>query len=249
MTTVTAPGCQPRRLLVAIDFSDASGHAAALAGLIASAYDARLVALHAERFEPPPYFTHGQLPELDSARVTAAAAAADQVRAFVATRTAFPVDARVVDADPVAAILAASTDADLLVMGTHGRRGPARWWLGSVAERVVLDSAHPVLVVGASTAPPTEAFARVVVVHAAGTPHPAGRACANVLAGSVGGQVEERDSLVSCGADALAAATCVVLVVDRQSDPDETRGLVAEVLTRCAHPVLIVPVTPERSAS
>jgi nucleotide-binding universal stress UspA family protein len=37
--------------------------------------------------------------------------------------------------------------ADLLVMGTHGRRGPARWFLGSVAERVVRLAALPLLLV------------------------------------------------------------------------------------------------------
>lgn len=35
----------------------------------------------------------------------------------------------------------------LIVMGSHGRRGFARWVLGSVAERVVRGAACPVLVV------------------------------------------------------------------------------------------------------
>lgn len=37
----------------------------------------------------------------------------------------------------------------LIVMGTHGRRGPARWLLGSVADRTVRGAACPVLVVPA----------------------------------------------------------------------------------------------------
>lgn len=36
---------------------------------------------------------------------------------------------------------------DLIVMGTHARTGPTRWWLGSVAEYVVRHAACPVLVV------------------------------------------------------------------------------------------------------
>ena len=36
-------------------------------------------------------------------------------------------------------------DADLIVMGTHGRRGPGRFLMGSVAERVVRSAACPVL--------------------------------------------------------------------------------------------------------
>lgn len=37
--------------------------------------------------------------------------------------------------------------ADLLVIGTHGRRGPSRWLLGSVAEKIVRASQVPVLTV------------------------------------------------------------------------------------------------------
>ena len=83
MTLLPTPACPPRRLIVAIDFSAASGQAASLAALLASAHDGTVVALHAERFEPPPYFTAGQLTEMDDARAAAAAAAAADVRAFV----------------------------------------------------------------------------------------------------------------------------------------------------------------------
>ena len=36
---------------------------------------------------------------------------------------------------------------DLVVVGTHGRTGPKRWLLGSVAERIVQLSPSPVLTV------------------------------------------------------------------------------------------------------
>jgi len=42
---------------------------------------------------------------------------------------------------------AASWPADLLVLGTHGRRGMERWLLGSVAEGVTRRSTVPVLLV------------------------------------------------------------------------------------------------------
>lgn len=38
-------------------------------------------------------------------------------------------------------------DADLIVMGTHARRGVPRFFLGSVAERVVREAACPVLTI------------------------------------------------------------------------------------------------------
>jgi nucleotide-binding universal stress UspA family protein len=42
---------------------------------------------------------------------------------------------------------AAAFNADLLVMGTHGRRGVQRLFLGSVAERCVRQAALPVLLI------------------------------------------------------------------------------------------------------
>ena len=43
--------------------------------------------------------------------------------------------------------VARSVDADLIVVGTHGRRGVPRLVLGSVAERLVREASCPVLVV------------------------------------------------------------------------------------------------------
>jgi nucleotide-binding universal stress UspA family protein len=42
---------------------------------------------------------------------------------------------------------AVSTDADLVMVGTHDRKGLARWAYGSVAQKVMRDAACPVLVV------------------------------------------------------------------------------------------------------
>jgi nucleotide-binding universal stress UspA family protein len=46
--------------------------------------------------------------------------------------------------------VAKSEKVDLVVMGTHGRRGMSRALLGSVAERVLRESSVPVLVVHSS---------------------------------------------------------------------------------------------------
>lgn len=53
------------------------------------------------------------------------------------------------DGDPVDQIVRAarSTRADLIVVGTHGRRGLPKFFLGSVAERVVATAPCPVLTV------------------------------------------------------------------------------------------------------
>jgi nucleotide-binding universal stress UspA family protein len=57
--------------------------------------------------------------------------------------------AEVVAGVPAAEIVARSGDADLVVVGTHGRAGIAHAVLGSVAERVVRRVARPVLVLRA----------------------------------------------------------------------------------------------------
>jgi nucleotide-binding universal stress UspA family protein len=53
----------------------------------------------------------------------------------------------VISGDPAERVLDAARDldADLIVMGTHGRRGLSHLVLGSVAERVVRESPIPVL--------------------------------------------------------------------------------------------------------
>ncbi|HET7503507.1 MAG TPA: universal stress protein [Kofleriaceae bacterium] len=58
-------------------------------------------------------------------------------------------DARIVDDDPRDAILKAARElhADLIVIGTHGRRGLSRMLLGSVAEAVLRRASCPVLAV------------------------------------------------------------------------------------------------------
>jgi len=54
-----------------------------------------------------------------------------------------------VTGDPSAQIVrtARSTRADLIVIGTHGRRGVSKFLLGSVAERVIATAPCPVLTV------------------------------------------------------------------------------------------------------
>ncbi|WP_244097095.1 universal stress protein [Burkholderia ambifaria] len=57
------------------------------------------------------------------------------------------IDACGADISDVLARAAAECDADLIVMGTHGRRGLRRALLGSVAESLVRIADRPVLVV------------------------------------------------------------------------------------------------------
>ena len=63
--------------------------------------------------------------------------------------------------------------ADLIIVGTHGRRGPGRWWLGSVAERVVRAATIPVLVTRAAATPPRDVFERIAFVQDGADAEPA----------------------------------------------------------------------------
>jgi nucleotide-binding universal stress UspA family protein len=66
-----------------------------------------------------------------------------------AKKSGIRVAATMVTGDPSAQIVrtARSTRADLIVIGTHGRRGVSKFLLGSVAERVIATAPCPVLTV------------------------------------------------------------------------------------------------------
>ncbi len=61
----------------------------------------------------------------------------------------------VIDGEPASVIVdtAESEIVDLIVMSTHGRSGLARWWLGSVTQKVLRAARHPVLIVRSDKVP------------------------------------------------------------------------------------------------
>jgi Universal stress protein family len=112
--------CPPKTVLVGVDFGDASVRALALAGVVAAAFDARLRVLHAERFEPPPYFTLEQIARLEGERRMAQAAVTDHLTRFAGGASADRVESIVVDEPPVEALLDI-TDAVAKVLGACQR--------------------------------------------------------------------------------------------------------------------------------
>src|SRR6185295_5547874 len=54
---------------------------------------------------------------------------------------------------------------DLLVMGTHGRRGVERWFMGSTTEKLMRHSPVPLLTISGSSEkePPIPSFRRILV--------------------------------------------------------------------------------------
>ena len=156
--------CPPKTVLVGVDFGDASARAVALAGAVASGFKTRLRAMHAQQLEPTAYFTLEQIARLEAERLAAQVAATAHLKQFAIRAAGHAVEAVVVDAPPVDAIIGESATADLIVLGAHGRRGPGRWWLGSVAERVVRAALAPVLVTRSASASPQAVFERLALV-------------------------------------------------------------------------------------
>jgi nucleotide-binding universal stress UspA family protein len=139
-----------KTILVPLDFSEASDNALDYAIDIAKKLDARIVVMHA--FEIPLVgFPDGVLAataEIASRILNSAQGALDDA---IAKRkdTGVPMTSLLRQADPREAITGAAKElgAELVIMGTHGRRGLARALIGSVAEGVVRTSSVPVLTV------------------------------------------------------------------------------------------------------
>lgn len=139
-----------RKIVVATDFSTASRPAFAAALDAARRDGARLVVLHV--MMPPSPFVGSDLPgswlELEArarrdAERRLAAAVSQAERSGIATT------GTLVKGAPAEVIvrIARREGADLIVIGTHGRSGLGRLFMGSVAARVLGTAKCPVLTV------------------------------------------------------------------------------------------------------
>jgi nucleotide-binding universal stress UspA family protein len=127
-----------QHILVAHDFGEASSGALAYAIELAETLKARITIVHA--YDIPVYgFPEGLALTADTLG-----------RIESATRQALEGVLRQGPAWSEIVAAAAETKADLVVIGTHGRRGLAHALLGSVAEKVVRAAPCPVLTVRGS---------------------------------------------------------------------------------------------------
>jgi nucleotide-binding universal stress UspA family protein/predicted transcriptional regulator len=148
------PAPAVNRLLVPLDGSPLAERALEVAGEIAPE-GARLDLVQVE--EPVAKMVdlgQGAVPLADEQATRQAVAAAEEYLNRVAQQRdkgRNPVTTGVRVGDVAEEILTAARDqaADLIVMATHGHTGPARWFLGSVADWVVRRSERPVLLVSA----------------------------------------------------------------------------------------------------
>ncbi|MEW6321988.1 MAG: universal stress protein [Acidobacteriota bacterium] len=229
----------PKRIVVGVDFAPASSAALAVAGLLARQFSATVTAVHAETFEPPPYFTAEQMQALGQQDQALRRQAEQHLERLASRDAGVAVRARVEPGSAADVVLAIARDADLIAVGTHGRRGPSRWWLGSVAERVVRGSGVPVLVLHGPAGPAP--FMRIGLLVG---PHGAVGASAKYaegLASRFGGRVmtvpAEGVSSTVAGLD----AGVVVVPAPHDAAPAWLGQVSDQVLRGCTVPVLFVP--------
>lgn len=125
-----------RKVLFPTDFSECSNHAFPYALQLAERYGAELHMLHALALHAadPADPTH-RFPEVEEVQ---AGDDGGGVRVFHVQQRGFSAAAVILD-------YAADHDVDLVVMGTHGRRGLRRFVMGSVAEEVIRFASSAVL--------------------------------------------------------------------------------------------------------
>ncbi|WP_284889030.1 universal stress protein [Burkholderia sp. lyk4-R2A-23] len=146
-------------ILVALDGSDTSSRALDAALDLASDTHARLTPVYVIDFLVPAYDTYGYDPSIlidafreEGLRVTADAATRMKARDVAGTPQICNVAPAGEDVAQRIVGFAGEIDADLIVLGTHGRRGFRRLVLGSVAERVLRHATCPVLMIPARCA-------------------------------------------------------------------------------------------------
>jgi nucleotide-binding universal stress UspA family protein len=141
----------PKRILCPVDFSLVSPDVLAWAGLFGSKFGAHLDILHSSWIEPPVYFTSAQTDEL-AASLKAQHRLVEQRLRELAEEVLEPgvsLDVISIEGHATQAIQAQMEERrpDLVVMGSHGRSGVARFLLGSVAENIIRSATSPILVV------------------------------------------------------------------------------------------------------
>ena len=141
-----------KKILVPVDGSPTSQQAVSRAVALAKAFDGEVFAICV--IDPYPFtgvgtdFAYGQSQYLEAAAFEANNAIRNAREAIAASGV--KVDTRVVESNaPWRGILETATElgADIIVMGSHGRRGLEKLVLGSVAQHVLSHIHLPVLVV------------------------------------------------------------------------------------------------------
>ena|SRR5579871_1148790 len=146
----------PRRILIGVDFSDYSKEALADAAVLAKHFGADLYLFHA--FDVPAYYVPSMggrgLKVLDWLRTLREDAHKQlEALAWEVQQQGVKVHPTLKEGVPFREIpkAAKEMEADLIVLGTHGRTGLDRFLMGSVAEEVARRAPCPILLIKPKT--------------------------------------------------------------------------------------------------
>ena len=138
-----------RQILVPVDFEGPAQEALEVAVDVALAFDAKLTLIHAWEVPAAAYAAMTYVPAdfwtaIEQAATEQLKSTLEQVQKRLPRAESI-----LAKGAPAHEIIAAAdrTKADLIVMGTHGRRGMSHVLLGSVAEKIVRLSPVPVLTI------------------------------------------------------------------------------------------------------
>lgn len=158
----------PKKILAATDFSETAEQAGALARDLARRFEAHLDMLHVIVLLEDPHLEKDRRDQLeallnsgDDARRKVLEESYEEQKGVDIT----PHLIRGIAPDEVIVDTAGTLGSDLIVMGTHGRRGLSHLLLGSVAERVLRTTSSPVLTVRADAVINPEGIRRILVPH------------------------------------------------------------------------------------
>lgn len=132
-----------KKIVFPTDFSSSSDAALKYATSLARDTGATLMIVHVE--EPPLAYGGGEMyygiPEPNTEALL------KMLHAITPTDKAVPFEHRLLAGDPAGAVVefAENENADMIILGTHGRTGLSRLVMGSVAEVIVRRSPCPVL--------------------------------------------------------------------------------------------------------
>jgi nucleotide-binding universal stress UspA family protein len=159
-----------RRVLCPVDLSGCSRRALEHAAAIAHGWQAQLEVLHVHRtlspFDTAPRLNEtaaitdlDREPDLEGLRTT--------LREFVTSVAGHPgIAIKLAHGPDVCAVIVSEIEAnqaDLLVVGSHGRGGFERFFLGSTSGKIVRQALCPVLIVPPQAPPPADGrFSRIV---------------------------------------------------------------------------------------
>lgn len=158
------------KILFPTDFSSCADRALDYALVFARRYGAQLHMLHAVVLhEDDPRNPDQRFPDFTEIHQRLAEIAGDRMDATIESRQTeglqiVKAQERGVAAAPVILQYAADNDIDLIVMGTHGRRGLEHLLLGSVAEEVVRRAPCPVMTVRETRGGPESVELREILV-------------------------------------------------------------------------------------